>query len=57
MEIDVTYLCWGCGSQKTVKEEVSLSLPLPFIQRWNVCDDCKLKKDKKDVKPQDDKKV
>ncbi len=39
-EIAVTYLCWSCGSIVTKNEEVDSRLPLPAIERWNICPDC-----------------
>lgn len=39
-EIPVTYLCWGCGSQVTVLEEVETTLPVPSLEKWNLCLDC-----------------
>ena len=37
-EIPVTYLCWGCGSSKTVYEESDILMPAQ--EKWNLCPDC-----------------
>ena len=37
-EIPVTYLCWGCGSSKTVYEESDT--PIPAQEVWDLCPDC-----------------
>jgi len=40
-EIPVTYLCWGCGSSKTVYEESDI--PIPAKEVWNLCPNCTLR--------------
>jgi hypothetical protein len=42
-EIPVTYLCWGCGSSKTVYEESNI--PVPAQEVWNLCPNCILHND------------
>ena len=42
-EIPVTYLCWSCGSSKTVLEAVDARLPIPAIDQWNICPFCSIK--------------
>lgn len=42
--IPITYMCWGCGSQITVYEDVETSLPVPMVEQWNICFDCLRKK-------------
>jgi len=37
-EIPVTYLCWGCGSSKTVYEESEILIPAKEV--WNLCPNC-----------------
>ena len=37
-KIPVTYLCWGCGSSKTVYEE--RDIPIPAQEVWNLCPNC-----------------
>jgi hypothetical protein len=37
--IEVTYLCWGCGSQLT-RYEPQVE-PIPAKEIWNVCLDCR----------------
>lgn len=39
--IPVTYLCWGCGSEKTEYEETEEPIPSKTI--WNLCEDCQKK--------------
>ena len=39
-KILVTYLCWGCGSSKTVYEESDI--PIPAREVWNLCPNCVL---------------
>jgi DNA-directed RNA polymerase subunit RPC12/RpoP len=42
MEIEVTYQCWGCGSEKTQIEDAEE--PLPGLVRWNICPNCILRR-------------
>lgn len=41
MEIPVTYVCWGCGSEMTTLEEHDLEAPALGV--WNLCPDCQRK--------------
>ena len=38
METKITYLCWGCGSEKTQTEDAEE--PLPSLTKWNICPNC-----------------
>jgi hypothetical protein len=48
METQVTYLCWGCGSEKTQIDDVGE--PLPSLTIWNLCPDCTRRKDNNNEK-------
>ena len=39
--IQVTYLCWGCGSSKVEYEPETE--PIPAREVWNLCLDCQLR--------------
>lgn len=41
MRVLVTYLCWGCGQEKVVVEDIEE----PFVdfeemEKWNLCEEC-----------------
>lgn len=40
MKTEIVYLCWNCGSQTTKNEDIETELPLPRIEKWNVCPEC-----------------
>jgi len=40
MKIEVVYLCWNCGSQMIKIEEIATKLPIPYLEKWNVCPEC-----------------
>lgn len=48
MEIRVTYLCWGCGSEKVEYEEMEeIAESISGIVIWNLCPNCTRRKEVK----------
>ena len=40
MEVLVRYLCWGCGAEQDVYEDIEEDVGTMKIEHWNLCPDC-----------------
>lgn len=40
MIVKVVYKCWGCGSAKVAEEDIEIEVPVPSIEKWNLCQEC-----------------
>ena len=39
-QVEVTYLCWGCGALESKVEDIELSQPVTALEQWNICPEC-----------------
>ena len=40
MEVLIRYLCWGCGAEKDIYEEIEEIVDAMEIEQWNLCPSC-----------------